>query len=190
MNHCRLIRLRALVLLLTLGAIGIAPAGGHGAPSAFEAGDQAIMAAFIQTNQFDVDMATLAIRKAARTDVKELAEMIVHDHADIGHQAEALQTTLGWTQAAAVSVPRRQADDKALAELQVAMPHGFDDRYLHHEEAFSLEFVQTLKTQWLPAAKQPQLKKFLSDVAKQLDEHMAHMNHVSRASRPHEPLGH
>lgn len=189
MGDYRWISVPAFVVRLTVGAICMASSVSYGERPTLVADDQAIMAEFRQANQFDIDMATVAIKKGAGERVKDLAEMIVHDHASLGIQAEALQIGLGWTQAAVTSAPRRRADEQVLAELQTAPPRGFDDLYLHHEQLFSEEFVRRMKTQWIPAAKQPQLKSFLADVSKQLDEHMAHVNHVSGAARAHESHG-
>jgi predicted outer membrane protein len=185
------INLSTVALLLALGGISHSLlATSYGAAKTSLADDQAIMAAFIQDNQFDVDMATIAIKRSVRKDVKDLAEMIVHDHAQIGHRAKALQATLGWNQASqgpAAILPTRE---KGLAELQASTPHDFDDLYLQHERDFSNGFVHVMKTQWLPTAQHPQFKAFLTDVTKQLDEHMAHMSHIGGIPDLHKPHGH
>lgn len=190
MGDNRWISVSAFAMCLTVGVICMASSASYGKPSTIVANDQGIMAEFIQANQFDIDMATVAIKKGAGKGVKELAEMILHDHVSFGRQAEALQAVLGWTQEAVTSAPQRRAEEQALAELQIAPSRGFDDLYLHHEQLFSEGFVHRMRTQWLPSAKHPQLKSFLTDVSKQLDEHMAHVNHVRGTSHTHEPRGH
>jgi predicted outer membrane protein len=188
--HCQ-ITLFAVALLLALGGIShFLLVTSSGAATTTQADDRTIMAAFIQDNQFDVDMATIAVKRSAGKDVKDLAEMIVHDHTQIGHRAEALQATLGWKQASQGSAAVRPAREKVLAELQVSTPHDFDDLYLQHERDFSKGFVHAMKTQWLPTVQHPQFKAFLTDVTKQLDEHMAHMSHIGGTPDPHNPHGH
>ena len=188
--HCQ-ITLFAVALLLALGGIShFLLATSYGAATTTQADDRTIMAAFIQDNQFDVDMATIAVKRSAGKDVKDLAEMIVHDHTQIGYRAEALQATLGWKQASQGSAAVRPAREKVLAELQVSTPHDFDDLYLQHERDFSKGFVHAMKTQWLPTVQHPQFKAFLTDVTKQLDEHMAHMSHIGGTPDPHNPHGH
>ena len=154
------------------------------------ADDRTIMAAFIQDNQFDVDMATIAIKKSVRKDIKDLAGMIVHDHEQIGLRAEALQATLGWKQASQGPAAFLSTREKVRVELQASTPDDFDDLYLQRERDFSKGFVHAMKTQWLPTAQHPQLKAFLTDVTKQLDEHMAHLSHIGGISDRHNPHGH
>lgn len=188
--HCQ-ITLFAVALLLALGGISHSLlARSSGAATTTHADDRTIMAAFIQDNQFDVDMATIAVKRSAGQDVKALAEMIVHDHTQIGRRAEALQATLGWKQASQGSAAVRPAREKVLAELQVSTPHDFDALYRQHERDFSKGFVHAMKTQWLPTVQHPQFKAFLTDVTKQLDEHMAHMSHIGGTPDPHNPHGH
>lgn len=180
-----------VALLLALGGIShTLLAASCEASATLQSDDRANMVVFIQDNQFDVDMATMAIRRSARKDVKELAEMIVQDHVQIGHRAKALQSTLGWKQASQGSVAILPARERVLAELQACTPQDFDDLYLKHERDFSQGFVHAMKTQWIPAARHPQFKAFLRDVAKQLDEHMAHMSHTGGTQAPHNPHGH
>lgn len=191
MRYHRQINLSTLVLFLFFGGISHSLlAASSEAATTSGADDRTIMAAFIQDNQFDVDMATIAIKRSVRKDVKGLAEMIVHDHAQIGLRAKTLQATLGWKQAfqgpAAILLTR----EKVLAELQASTPHDFDDLYLQHERAFSKSFVYAMKTQWLPTSQHPQFKAFLAGVTKQLDEHMAHMSHIGSTPDPHNPHGH
>lgn len=185
------INLSTVALLLALGGISHSLlATSYGAATTSVADDRTIMAAFIQDNQFDVDMATIAIKRSVRKDVKDLAEMIVHDHAQIGLSAKALQATLGWKPASLgpeAILPIRQ---KVLAELQASRPHDFDDLYLQHERDFSKDFVHAMKTQWLPTAQHRQLKAFLKGVTKRLDEHMAHMSHIGGIPDSHNPHGH
>lgn len=190
MGDNRWISVFTFAMCLTVGAICTASSVSSGESSTMVINDQAIMAEFIQANQFDIELATVAIKKGAGKGVKELAEMILHDHASFGRQAEALQATLGWTQGAVVSAPRPWADEQALENLRVATSQDFDGLYLHHEQLFSEDFVRRMKAQWLPAAKHPQLKSFLVDVSKQLDEHMAHVNHVGGSPGTHGPHGH
>lgn len=188
--HCQ-INLLAVALLLALGGISHSLlATSYGATTTTQADDRTIMAAFIQDNQFDVDMATIAVKRSARKDVKDFAEMIVHDHTQIGHRAEALQATLGWKQASQGSAVVRLGHEKVLAELRVSTPHDFDDLYLQQERDFSKGFVHIMKTQWLPTVQHPQFKAFLTDVTKQLDEHMAHMSHIVGTPDHHNPHGH
>jgi len=184
MRHHYQINLFAVALLFTLGGIGHSLLAKSGEAAATQADDRSIMAAFLQDNQFDVDMATIAIKRSAGKDVKDLAEMIVHDHTQIGHRAEALQATLGWKQALQGSAAVPPARERVLAELQVTAPHDFDDLYLQHERDFSKDFVHEVKTQWLPTVQHPQFKAFLTDVLKQLDEHMAHMSHIDGTPDP------
>ena len=188
--HCQ-INLFAVALLFGLGGISHSLlATSYGGATTTQADDRTIMAAFIQDNQFDVDMATIAVKRSAGKDVKDLAEMIVHDHTQIGHRAEALQATLGWKQASQGSAAVRPAREKVLAELQLSTSHDFDDLYLQHERDFGKGFVRAMKTQWLPTVQHPQFKAFLTDVSKQLDEHMAHMSHIGGTPDPHNHHGH
>ena len=91
MRYHRQINLSTLVLFLVFGGISHSLlAASSEAATTSGADDRTIMAAFIQDNQFDVDMATIAIKRSVRKDVKGLAEMIVHDHAQIGLRAKAL----------------------------------------------------------------------------------------------------
>ena len=188
--HCQ-INLSTLFLFLVLGGISHSLlATSYGAATTFQADDRTIMTAFIQDNQFDVDMATIAIKRSIRKDVKDLAEMIVHDHAQIGQRAKALQATLGWKQTPQGPAAILPVREKVLEELQASAPHDFDDLYLQHERDFSKGFVHTMKTQWFPTAQHPQFKAFLTGVTKQLDEHMAHMSHIGGTLDPHNPHGH
>ena len=180
--HCQMY-LFAVALLFTLGGISHSLLARSG-EAATQADDRSIMAAFLQDNQFDVDMATIAVKRSAGKDVKDLAEMIVHDHTQIGHRGEALQATLGWKQVPQGSAAVPPAREKVLAELEGSTPHDFDDLYLQHERDFSKGFVHVLKTQWLPTAQHPQFKAFLTEVIKQLDEHMAHMSHIDGTPDP------
>ncbi|HKP00180.1 MAG TPA: DUF4142 domain-containing protein [Nitrospiraceae bacterium] len=175
--HCQ-INLFAVALLLTLGGISHSLLVKSGEAASTQADDRSIMAAFLQDNQFDVDMAKIAVKRSTGKDIKDLAEMIVYDHTQIGHRAEALQATLGWKQASQGSAAVPPARERVLAELQVTAPHDFDDLYLQHEGEFSKGFVHLVKTQWLPTVQHPQFKAFLTDVIKQLNEHMAHLSHI------------
>lgn len=61
--HCQ-INLSTVALFLALGGISHSLlATSYGAATTSRADDRTIMAAFIQDNQFDVDMATIAIKE-------------------------------------------------------------------------------------------------------------------------------
>ena len=73
MDHRCWISRSIVALHVTVGAICSPYAVSHGAAITPLAGDQTIMATFIQDNQFDIAMSTIAIQKATRKDVKDLA---------------------------------------------------------------------------------------------------------------------
>lgn len=191
MCHSRHLHASVAMLFVVLGGLShILSSAGDGLAMSSQPNERASLSAFIQYNQFDVDMARIAIRKSVRKDVKGLAEMIVHDHTKLGRKATALQTTLGWTQTSQERMAILLARQHVLADLRSSTPSDFDELYLHYERDFSKDFVQAMKTQWLPSAQHPQFKAFLREVAKQLDEHMAHMSHVGGVQDPHSPHQH
>jgi putative membrane protein len=177
-------RLNGVRAILAVGAVWLAmavPLPSHAA----RVDDQAILSALVEANRFDIEMAAIAEKKALHKDVKALAEMILQDHAAIDLQAQALRSTLGWKEVSPGAAKVKFDRQKLLAGLKTAPFTQFDDVYLDGEDVFSRRFVLTLKTKWIPGAKQPQFKQWLMKLQGRLDAHLDHIKrlHSSAGSR-------
>jgi putative membrane protein len=136
--------------------------------------DAAIVGIFDAANTWDINTGSLAAKKGARADVRAFGAHLAADHEAVQKQARALATKLGVTP---TPVP---ADFPLLLDYQATMKKlnslsgpAFDSAFLEHEIAYHKAVINAVTTQFLPAIKNAELKKFVEDVAPAFQAHLA-----------------
>jgi putative membrane protein len=161
--------LKAVVagLLMVPGATSV-PSG----RSAVAIDDAAIVGIFDAANTWDISTGTLASKKASRQDVKDLGAMLARDHKQVQQQARDLAAKLGVkpTPVPADFALKKdyEATMKKLGSLKGA---AFDKAFLEHEVAYHQAVIDAVKTTFLPAIKNAELKAFVEKVAPAFEAH-------------------
>jgi len=158
------------IAALALGAAAALAAFAHPAPLT----DAGIVGIFDAANTWDINTGTLASKKAMRADVRAFGAMLARDHAGVQEQARALAKKLGVTP---TPVP---ADFPLLLDYNATMKSldglsgaAFDNAFLAHEIAYHKAVINAVNTQFLPAIKNAELKKFVEQIAPAFQAHLA-----------------
>ena len=172
-----------LIILLSMDALKDARSK-SAARQTYSDRDAALFTLFDQLNSQDIEMANLALARSRNTPVQTLAHMIIEDHGNFGAQAHMLAKKSGLAQVSK-NPELALAHERRMAELRSASVDKFDGLYLNHELAFSKAFVTTLKEHIYPGTRQTELKRFFKNILSSLNEHLAHIEHVTHGLSSH-----
>ena len=134
--------------------------------------DPTIVAIFDAANTWDVETGGLAAKRGKTKDVREFAQMLVHDHKAVRQQGRDLAKKLGVTP----TPPKdfQMAKDHAAAMKKLRGLHGaaFDRAFLAHEVAYHKAVIDAVTTTLLPAIQNAELKDLVTKVAPAFNAHM------------------
>jgi len=165
---------KTLIFLLFIVATTVSLLG---VTAAF-ADDETALALFEKMNSQDLDLASIAIKKAHSPDVKQLAQMIIEDHQPIGKEAKRLGESLKLHGKPNAEVADKYAND--LNKLKTVKGGvAFDKSYMDYELAFSKDFIRALKEEIVPNTQHEELKNFYQGVLPQFETHLMHIQHVA-----------
>lgn len=135
--------------------------------------DATIVAIFDQANTADIETSSLAAKKAAHDDVRELGRMFAHDHDAVRKQGRELAKKLGITPTPPKDDTSAKQQAEVMRQLQAAKGDDFDRLYLAHEVTYHEAVINAINNTLLPATKNPELKAFVAKIAPAFQGHLA-----------------
>ncbi len=140
--------------------------------------DPTIVAIFDAANAWDVETGQLAATRGSTEAVRTFGKMLARDHQQVQKMGRDLATKLGVTPTPPKNFAMaadHQAAVKKLAALQGA---AFDKAFLEHEVAFHGAVLDAVTTTLLPALKNAEVRKLVTDVAPAFKAHQEAARHM------------
>jgi putative membrane protein len=150
-----------------------------GAPFAWGQGaapnDPQIAAIVVTANQVDIDAGKLAKSRSTSKEVKEVADLMMKDHAAVNQSATDLVQKLHVTpESSPTSQSLQQGGDQNLTALKGLSGHAFDRAYVDHEVAYHQAVLDAVDKTLIPSARNAQLKALLVKVRPAFIAHLEH----------------
>jgi putative membrane protein len=141
----------------------------------------AILSQMNVANTMEIQLATLAARKASSPKVKQIARKLATDHSKNREQlrglAQKLTVTLTPAQGGSVSA----ADSAAMPpDLQGKSGRNFDRAFVQHEIADHQSNIQKLQTQAIPSARDAAVKAYLQKTVTEMQAHLSSLKQVQQ----------
>ncbi len=141
--------------------------------------DAQIASIVVTANQVDIDAGKLAAARAANSEVKKFAQLMVTDHSGVNKQAVDLVTRLKVTpQDNDTSKSLKEGGDKNIAALKGLKGAAFDKAYVDHEVAYHQAVLDAVDKTLIPSASNADLKALLVKVRPAFVAHLEHAKHV------------
>lgn len=141
----------------------------------------AILSQMNVANTTEIQLATLAAKKASSPKVKQIARKLATDHSKNREQlrglAQKLNVTLTPAQGGSVSA----ADSAAMPpDLQGKSGRNFDRAFVQHEIADHQSNIQKLQTQAIPSAQDAAVKAYLQKTVTEMQAHLSSLKQVQQ----------
>jgi putative membrane protein len=141
--------------------------------------DAQIASIVVTANQVDIDAGKLATTKAADSEVKKFAQLMVTDHTGVNKSAVDLATKLKVTpEDNPTSRTLKAGGDENVAKLKTLKGADFDKAYVEHEVAYHQQVLDAVDKTLIPGAKNAELKALLVKVRPAFVAHLEHAKHV------------
>jgi len=148
------------------------PPAGPSGKSAVAIDDAAIVGIFDAANTWDIATGSLAASKGSRQDVKDLGAMLARDHKAVQKQGRDLAAKLGVKPTpVAADFALKKDYEETMKKLGGLKGIAFDKAFLEHEVAYHQAVIDAVKTTFLPAIKNAELKAFVEKVAPAFEAH-------------------
>jgi putative membrane protein len=152
-----------------LGALLIAVAHAAG-PN-----DAQIAAIVVTANQVDIDAGKLAAARAAASEVKDFAQLMVNDHSGVNKSATELVGKLKVKpEDNPTSRSLQQGGDANIANLKKLQGAAFDRAYVDQEVAYHQAVLDAMDKSLIPSASNAELKALLVKVRPAFVAHLEH----------------
>ena len=165
---------------------GAAPAAdtsaGAGAAAASEA--SGILSQLNVANTTEIQLATLAAKKATSPQVKRIATRLAADHTKNREQLRALAQKLNLPLTPAEGGRVSTADSAVmLSQLQAKAGRDFDRAFIQQEINDHQSSIAKLQTQAIPAAQNVDIKAYLQNTLADMQGHLASLKRVQQQLR-------
>jgi putative membrane protein len=161
----------AALPLLILGLSSAAAA--QSAPVSRSLDDPTALATFEALIRYDIETAGIAAKKAANSDVRDVASTFVQGHKGLLKQAQDLAKSLNMTPTPPKNAPLGRAHYDALRELKATTGEKFDSVFIANEVAYHAGAIDILRDSLAPAIKNPQLKAAVNAAVPAFQAHLA-----------------
>lgn len=132
-------------------------------------------------NTTEIQLATLAAKKATSPKVKQIASKLAADHGKNREQVRALAQKLNVILTPAQGGSVSAADSAAMPpDLQGKSGRGFDRAFVQHEIADHQSNIQKLQTQVIPSAQDAAIKAYLQKSVTELQAHLSSLKQVQQ----------
>lgn len=159
---------------LTLLVVGLAsPAAAQSTSASQSLDDPTALATFEDLIRYDIETAGIAAKKAAHSDVRDVASTFVQGHKGLLKQARALAKKLKMTPTPPKEAPLGQAHYNALRELKATTGEKFDSVFIANEVAYHSGAIDILRDSLVPAIKNPELKAAVNAAVPAFQAHLA-----------------
>ncbi|HZB27575.1 MAG TPA: DUF4142 domain-containing protein [Gemmatimonadales bacterium] len=144
-----------------------------------DAGPAGVLSQMNVANTTEIQLSTLAAKKASAPAVKQIAQKLTTDHTKNREQVQALARQLGVNLVPVKGGSVSAADSVAMpADLVGKAGAEFDRAFIEHEIQDHQANTQRIETQLLPAAESPQLKEYLEKTLTEMKGHLASLEQV------------
>ena len=142
---------------------------------------EAILSQMNVANTMEIQLSTLATKKAASSKVKQVAQKLVADHSKNREQVRALaqkvNVQLTPSQGGSVSA----ADSVAMPpDLQGKSGADFDQAFIQHQIDDHESSIQRIQTQILPAVQNDEIKTYLQKTVTDMQGHLTSLKQVQQ----------
>ena len=128
----------------------------------------------------DIDNAKLALKKSHNRTIRAFATDMIRDHSAVNRRALALVKKLHITpQNNPTSEAIVKQSNQARAELAKLSGAAFDKGYIENEVNYHKMVNNALKSELIPDAKNPQLKRLLETGLKIFEGHERHAEEIA-----------
>jgi len=152
---------------LSLSVLGSAPPSWSGAVP----DDAAILNRFDDLVGVDIACAQLAAERGHSAEVKAFARTLVSEHGLARQLARDVAAMMSVTLKPLSDSPRRAEHERTLKALRERPDLAFDVLFMRHEVGYHKEVVDLINKEWLPAAKNADLRALLAQVGPAFEGH-------------------
>ena len=141
----------------------------------------AVLSQMNVANTTEIQLATLAAKKASSPKVKQIARKLFTDHSKNREQLRALAQKLNVTLTPAQGGSISAADSAAMPpDLQGKSGRNFDRAFVQHEIADHQSNIQKLQTQAIPSAQEAAVKAYLQTTVREMQAHLNSLKQVQQ----------
>ena len=157
-----------------------ADSGTTGASSA----PAAILSEMNVANTSEIQLSTIAARKASSPKVKQIARKLAADHAKNREELRALAQRLNVTLIPGRGAGVSAADSASLpVDLRAMSGRKFDLAFLNHEIEDHQADIEKLQTQAIPSVQNADIKAYLQKTVTEMQDHLSSLKQVQKQLR-------
>jgi putative membrane protein len=158
-----------------------ATADSAAAPGTGNATPAGVLSQMNVANTTEIQLSTLASRKAAAPQVKQIARKLVADHTRNREQVLALAQKVNVTLTPAQGGNVATADSAAMPpQLQGKTGAEFDRAFIEHEINDHQSNIQKIQHQLLPSMQDQQIKGYLQKTMTEMQGHLASLQQLQQ----------
>ncbi|MFL5461955.1 MAG: DUF4142 domain-containing protein [Gemmatimonadales bacterium] len=132
-------------------------------------------------NTTEIQVSTLASRKASSASVKQIAKKLAADHTKNRQEVKALAQKLNVNLTSAQGGNVSAADSAAMpAELQGKSGSDFDKAFVQHEIDDHQANIEKIETQIMPSLQNEQVKAYLQKTVTAMQGHLSSLQKVQQ----------
>jgi putative membrane protein len=132
-------------------------------------------------NTTEIQLSTLATKKASSPQVKQIARELVADHTKNREEVRALAQKVKVSLTPAQGGSISSADSVALPQdLQSLSGAAFDKAWLQHQINAHNANIQRIQNQTLPSVQDPEIKSYLQKTLTDMQSHLASLEQVEQ----------
>jgi putative membrane protein len=141
----------------------------------------AILSELNVANTNEIQLSTVAAKKASSPKVKQIARKLAADHAKNREELRALAQKLNVTLTSAQEGSVSAADSAAFpVDLRARSGRNFDRAFLNYEIADHQSDIQKLQTQAIPSVQNADIKAYLQTTVTELQGHLSSLKQVRK----------
>lgn len=133
--------------------------------------DPTIVAIFDAANTYDIEAASLAIKKGTTPRIRDFASMLVKAHTGARQQGRDLAKKLGVTPTPPAVNPLAADHEAAMKKLRGLSGTAFDRAFLENEIAYHKAVIGAVQNTLLPAIQNAELKAFVVRISPVFVQH-------------------
>lgn len=140
--------------------------------------DPTIVAIFDAANSWDIETGQLAATRGLTKAVRDFGSMLARDHQQVRKMGRDLAAKLKVTPTPPKDFAMAADHQAAVKKLRALTGPAFDKAFLEHEVAFHGAVLDAVTTTLLPALKNAEVRKLVTDVAPAFKAHQEAARHM------------
>jgi putative membrane protein len=146
-----------------------------------EATPAAVLSQMNVANTTEIQLSTLATKKASSPQVKQIARKLVADHTKNREQVRALAQKVNVTLTPAQGGSISSGDSVAMPQdLQSLSGAGFDKAFIQYQIDAHESNIHRIQNQTLPAVQNEQIKTYLQKTVTDMQGHLATLQQIQQ----------